>query len=328
MPRASRSAPPIEIILPATSANIGPGFDSAAMALRLFQTVRAQKSDHFGISAVGRDSDICGAIDDNLVIATYIDALKSQGKAPVPLKITVENEIPIGKGLGSSAAARLAAIALAVHFGDLRWTDDRIVAEAAAREKHPDNVAACWFGGVVLAHGAHRNGSATPHIDVIQLNARNRWPILLAITDKGLATESARAVLPDRYSRADLVSSLQSAMLLTAAFVKGRADLLRNALKDCIHEPYRKALCPLLEPLQSIAGTSGVLGAVLSGAGPSVLMVLDPKASPDAVMKIVQEALRARHVSAELLLTRVAGHGARERIRRVRRVTSRQERKK
>lgn len=322
MPRLSRTVPPFEITLPATSANIGPGFDSAAMALRLFQTVRAQAAERFTISAIGRDAHICSRAEDNLIITTYLDVLRSQNSKSIPLAITVNNEIPIGKGLGSSAAARLAGIALANHFGNLRWSDDRIVADAAAREHHADNVAACWFGGIVLVKDRPANGTGAAGIEVLQLNGSNHWPILLAITDKGLATESARAVLPDQYSRADLVSSLQSAMLLTAALVKGRADLLRSAFQDRVHEPYRKSLCPLLDPLQSVAGSAGIIGSVLSGAGPSVLMVLEAKASPRTAIRKVEEALRKRNISAELLLTRVASRGAGHSIRPLRRTAA------
>ncbi|MGH9521851.1 MAG: homoserine kinase [Terriglobales bacterium] len=312
-----RPATPIEITLPASSANLGPAFDSAAMALRLFLKVRAEASDRFTVTAGGRDAELCGGVENNLLIETYTNVLQSLGKDAVPLKIALDNKIPVGKGLGSSAAARLAGIALARHFGRLEWTDDQVVAEAAEREHHADNVAACWFGGVVVVHLGKPNGSGRPHIETVQLNARNSWPILLCIPEDRLPTEDARAVLPEQYSRADLVSSLQSAMLLTAALVKGRPDLLRDALKDCVHEPYRKSLCPLLEPLQSLAGTSGIMGAVLSGAGPSVLMVLDPKVPAEEIVERIEKQLRRRGIRAELVLTRVASQGARGRIRRV-----------
>lgn len=309
--------PPIAIRLPASSANIGPAFDSAAMALRLFLKVRARVADTITIAAKGRDAEVCGRTDKNLLLRTYTETLEAQRKPPLPLAITIDNEIPLGKGLGSSAAARLAGIALANHFGQLDWSDDRVIAEAAAREDHADNVAACWFGGVVLVHAGAPNGSGKPHIDTLQLNGKNTWPILLAIPEDGLATEQARAVLPNQYSRADLVASLQNAMLLTAAFLKGQPDLLRDALKDCVHEPYRKSLCPLLAPLKALAGTSGIVGAALSGAGPSVLMVLDPNAAASVAMKKIAKELRQENIRAELVLTRVASQGARDRMRRV-----------
>ena len=118
-------ANPIEIVLPATSANLGPAFDAAAIAMRLHFTVRAKEAGEFTIEARGRDAGICGCVERNLVLETYAEVLADCDKTCVPLAIEVDNEIPIGKGLGSSAAARLAGIALAAHFGGLGWSDDR-----------------------------------------------------------------------------------------------------------------------------------------------------------------------------------------------------------
>ena len=107
---------------------------------------------------------------------------------------------------------------------------------------------------------------------------KGKWPLLLAVPDEALPTEEARRVLPSEYSRADAVTNVQNSMLLLAAFVQGRRDLLASALEDRMHQPYRAALCPLLPALQKLAAdTPGILGAVLSGAGPSVLIFLDEK---------------------------------------------------
>jgi homoserine kinase len=309
--------PQFEITLPATSANLGPAFDSAAMAVQLFLRVRAAAVGQFAITATGRDQKTCGRLEGNLLISTYSEILRAEGKDPVPLAISIDNEIPVGKGLGSSASARLAGIALAVQFGDLQWPDTRIVAEAARREGHADNVAACWYGGVVLVYSA-LNGGGTPHLETLQLKTRNRSPLLLAIPEDALSTARARAVLPAQYTRADVVATVQRAMLLTAALEQGRPDLLRDAMKDCIHEPYRKSLCALLAPLQSMTGTAGIVGAALSGAGPSVLMMLDPDLSPELARDAVARLLRARRISAELIVTRLAIRGARRRIRQLR----------
>lgn len=316
MMKAGGARAQFEITLPATSANLGPAFDAVAMALRLFLRVRAAAAGQYSICAIGRDQDTCGRLEDNLMIATYADVMKGEGKDPVPLAISIGNQIPVGKGLGSSAAARLAGIALAVQFGGLEWTDTRIVAEAARREGHGDNVAACWYGGVALVYPA-LDGKGGPQLETLPLKAGSRSPVLLAIPEEVLCTDRARAVLPEHYSRAEVVATVQRAMLLTAALEKGRPDLLRDAMNDCIHEPYRKSLCPLLEPLQSMAGTPGIVGAVLSGAGPSVLMVLDAATPPQTGKDAVAKLLQARGISAELLLTGVAIGGARQRIRQL-----------
>jgi homoserine kinase len=292
------------INLPATSANLGPAFDAAALALDLSLRVRALRSKKWSITASGRDSDICGRIEDHLIIKTYTEVLESERKRFVPLVLTVENEFPIGKGFGSSAAARLAGIALAVHFGPLRWNSNRIVGEASHREHHPDNAAACWMGGVTVARMVG-DGEA----QVARFVPKGNWPLLLAIPDESLATEKARDVLPLEYSRADAVANIQNSMLLLAALFQGDRKMLASSLEDRIHQPYREQLCPLLPVLRSFPPDGGVLGAVLSGAGPSVLMFLDPTARAERVKTRIEGYLRERGMKAELLLTSIARRG-------------------
>jgi homoserine kinase len=136
-------------------------------------------------------------------------------------------------------------------------------------------------------------------------------PLLLAIPQQCLSTEEARRVLPAQYSRADAVTNIQNSMLLLAAFSQGRPDLLSAALEDRIHQPYRAALCPLLPVLQELKGRDGILGAVLSGAGPSVLVFLNPHASVAKVKKLIADQLSDRGLFAELLATAITLRGAR-----------------
>jgi len=136
------------------------------------------------------------------------------------------------------------------------------------------------------------------------------WPLLLAIPEEPLSTEEARRVLPGQYSRADAVFNVQSAMFLLAGFTHARSDLLRSALHDRIHEPYRAPLCPLLPALRELAGSEGILGAALSGAGPSVLMFLEAEIAASKTMERVSKHLAQRRLKAELLLTSMAENGA------------------
>jgi homoserine kinase len=193
----------LEVVLPATSANLGPAFDAAALAFSMFLKVRARSANEFSVTAGGRDSEICGQIDNHLILRTYREVLEAERKPVQSLALRIENQIPIGRGCGSSAAARLAGIALAVRFGRLRWTDSRIVYEAARREHHPDNAAACWMGGLAIARI-----SADGEMQMAHVNAKGKWPLLLAVPNESLSTEDARRVLPNQYSRADAVASI------------------------------------------------------------------------------------------------------------------------
>lgn len=295
--------PPLEVVLPATSANLGPAFDCAALALKLHLCVRAQVAREFSVVARGRDTDICGAIEGNLVLNTYCQLLEAECRPIHPLAVHVDNGIPIGKGLGSSAAARLAGVVLAMHFGGLHWNDKRILEEAARREGHADNAAACWLGGMGVAQMSGGDLCA------ITRNVPS-WPLLLVVPPERLSTEKARAVLPQQVPHRDAVANVQSVVLLLAAFADGDSELLQRALRDRLHEPYRASLCPLLGPLQKLVGQDGILGAVLSGAGPSVLLMLERNAPGRRVQQHVSEYLVSQNVEAELMLTSVEPRGA------------------
>ncbi len=310
--RVKTNLRPFQMTLPATSANLGPAFDSAALALKLHLKVKAGAADEFAISAAGRDQEICSSLERNLILDTYRQVLQQNGKAPIALELQIQNEIPIGKGCGSSAAARLMGVALAVHFGRLGWSSNRILEEAAMREGHGDNAAACWLGGFAIAQW--QKSGETSKIDPGKLHAysvpqKRRWPILVVAPPEPLSTEKARQVLPATYSRAQAVTNIQSAMSLALAFSQGRPELFAAAFHDQLHEPYREHLCPLLPLLRPLSGEQGVLGVALSGAGPSVLLVLHPGSSTSKVRKLVAARLQEAGRQAELIFTAVEPRG-------------------
>ena len=259
----------LKLRLPATSANLGPGFDAVAVALNFFLELEARPSAEFSIAATGRDADRCGRLEDNLVLETYKAILVSNDLPVVPLAIEMHNEIPLAMGCGSSAAGRLAAIALAVHFGQLAWNADRILYEAYLLEGHPDNVAACWLGGFVAAAcdgEIIRAAKVTPPAE---------WRAIVVLPADPLPTSKARAVLPASYPLSDVVANIQSVAMLGLAFAQARGDLLRTAMSDRIHQPYRAPICSLLPLLLPLVGRHGILGAALSGAGPAVLVIVE-----------------------------------------------------
>jgi len=295
---------PLELTLPATSANLGPAFDAAALALDLHLVVRAQPAQSWSISASGRDAATCASTETNMILDAYRELLREAGVAAPPLRLQLENQIPVGKGFGSSAAARLAAAALASRFGGLGWTAQRVFETAARLEGHADNVAACWWGGLVVAQAG-----AGASYRWLRVPLASRWRLLLAIPDAALPTEQARAVVPQHFSRADAVANLQSALLQMQAWSQGRADLLAGALADRWHQPYRSPLCPLLPALQPLVGQSGIAGCALSGAGPGVLLVVESQESVASATALVRAALESRHLRAEIIASGAQGQG-------------------
>ena len=287
----------LRLRLPATSANLGSGFDAVAVALDFHLDIEATPSLDFAIDATGRDAARCAELDDNLILGVYRRLLTENGKPLVPLSLRMTNGIPLGMGCGSSAAGRLAGAALAVHFGQLNWDSDRIVEVASRLEGHPDNVAACWLGGFVASVG---DGDG---VRVARVDPPSMWRAIVVLPGTPLPTSQARAVLPDAYARADVVANIQAVSMLGLAFAQSRGDLLRFAMSDRIHQPYRAPICPLLSPLLPLAGSHGILGVALSGAGPAVLVILEGENSLERASSAILKAVSGLE-NPELLICR------------------------
>ena len=295
---------PIRLVLPATSANLGPAFDSAGLAMGLTLTIDAQPSQAAGgpplrIEATGRNADRCSRINNNMIFETYRDVLSRAARPVTPLYLRLKNEIPLGMGCGSSAAALLGGVMLANHFGGLGWDRHACLEEACRREGHPDNVAACALGYLTVSAVSEGTVAAATCGENLP------WKLLLALPPASLPTERARALLPATYSRADAVANVQRASLLVAAFALGRGDLLRIAMQDSLHQPYRMEACPMLPLLLPLAGTPGVLGVALSGAGPGILLIVEEFANLDEITLCIREA--AGIAELEILQTAIGG---------------------
>jgi homoserine kinase len=268
----------VQLRLPATSANLGPGFDAMALALELFLEIEAVPADRFSIVATGRNPNVCGGLNRNLLIQTYEFILEAEQRPVVPLELRMANGIPVGMGCGSSAAVRLAGVALASAFGGLNWDAAKIVEQAVRLEGHPDNVAACWHGGLTIAAGGEQ-------LAIVSIPPPPDWRAFLVLPETPVATAKARAMLPDTYDRHDVVMNVQCVALLTAAFALGRPELMQLATRDRLHQPYRAQLCPLLPALLPLAGSHGVMSVTLSGAGPAVMLLTQGKGAQVGPLK-------------------------------------------
>ena len=236
--------PYLRLRLPATSANLGPGFDALGLAMALYLTIDATVADGPSTSTPpGATPTLRRARKQSHPHHLHRRAGERRQFSRRAFTCGLQNEIPLGMGCGSSAAALLAGVLLANHFGDLDWTNQQILEEACRREGHPDNVAACYLGGMTVS-------SPTKDGIVTATCGQNlTWSLVFALPSASLSTTKARALLPAHYSREDAVANIQATALLVAAFAQGRGDLLRTAMRDRIHQPYRMAACPLLRPL-------------------------------------------------------------------------------
>jgi homoserine kinase len=267
--------------------------------------IHARESNGYSIDATGRNVAQCGDVSDSLVLETYRNVLAGQGLDPVPLHLDLKNEIPLGMGCGSSAAALVAGVALASHFGGLKWSAERVMSEASLLEGHPDNVAACVLGGLTVSSMVTAEGGPSV-IDALSITPVADWPLLVVMPEASLSTKKARALLPESYSKADAIANVQAVSLLVAAFAQGRGDLLARAMRDRMHQPYRQAACPLLAELLPFSGENGVLGVALSGAGPSVLMVLESAARTEIISETVRKTLSDARMVVEIFVTRIS----------------------
>lgn len=260
--------------LPGSTTNLGPGFDTLGLALSVYTTVTFERlpetraAGQSLITLIGPAAQSLPDNEDNLIFKQF----RQNYSGPTDdIALSIETDIPLARGLGSSSTAILAALWAAQAFSSSAAPDrDQILASAARLEGHPDNVAACLLGGFIVSGYRQKGNRAICQ----RLTWPEQWRTLVVVPPYELSTQEARRVLPRRVNMGQAVKNLQRTGLLIAAVVNQDEDTLREALLDELHEPYRLHLVPELQALRRDLASMPALGCVLSGAGSSSLVIV------------------------------------------------------
>ena len=275
---------------PASSANLGPGFDCLALALDIRCRVRVQPTEEWEVLHTGSHRPPRGSSD-----AVLAGARSAVGTG-CPLRLEIDNRIPIGSGLGSSAAAYAAGMVAAYRSVGEPVDSQQVFQKVAALEGHPDNAAATVFGGLVLVDAGRK---------VHRLGLNDAYGVLVLVPTFRLFTSESRSVVPGTFEMSTVVNSLSRMGALVAGLTSGNTDMLRSALGDEIHESSRNRLQPLVREFIEIALGAGAVYAAWSGSGPSVL-VFTEAARTRRVADRVRSSLDSQ---VDVLCPRVADRG-------------------
>jgi homoserine kinase len=308
--------------VPASSANLGPAFDCAAIALNLHLRVTATTRDAASPSPTseilyrGPNADRITLDDTNLILRAMRNIAISTNKTLPAAKLEIDNPIPIGCGLGSSAAAIIAGTLLGAELCGIKLAPNELLRHALAIENHPDNVSAALYGGMVVAatmaatasDHSPAAGAAPPASEVIvsRTDVSPNLDFVAVTPDVPLPTEKARAALPAQYSRADVVHNLQRTALLTAAFFSGRG-FTPEIFRDRIHQPYRAPLVPGIAACLEYRH-DGLAGIFLSGAGSSIMAIATQNAAEIGEALVAE--FRRHNVTAHATLLKADNRGA------------------
>jgi homoserine kinase len=305
--KSESSSHSFEIRLPASTSNLGSGFDCFGLALKIYLTIKAttkiKSKVECRVRTTGpKENAALPHNATNLIYRAMSYAAKCEGIELPPVELVVHNEIPLASGLGSSAAAIVGGIKLSGLLGEKVLSDQAIQNHATTFEGHADNVGATLYGGFVAS-------CVTSSAEV--LTARFEWPadirIVVVSPHAQLPTHVARAALPRSFSRADAVYNLQRASLFTAAVAQRRYDLFWEAMHDRLHQPRRESLVPGLAEALALPAEPGLLGLALSGAGPSIVALVDDRA--EAIGKKIAACFGKHKIRSKVRVLEVAETG-------------------
>ncbi len=307
--------PTVHVSVPATTANLGPGFDCIGAALTLanrFEFTRLadsdsdEEQDRLRIEASGEGADKITTDSSNFVYQAFCKLFNHLGQPVPPVQIKIDADVPLSRGLGSSATAIVGGLVGANVLAGKPLDEEAIAALATEIEGHPDNVVPALLGGCRLAASTPA-GSDHPW-EICDLPWHDTIIPIVAIPDFELSTSEARSVLPERYSRAEAVFNTAHLGLLIRAVGTGNPAYLKAALQDKIHQPYRKQLIKGFDAVQAAALEAGAHGLVISGAGPT-LLALGSDETVDAIAQAMETAWKREGVTARIKPLRIDTQG-------------------
>jgi len=281
----------VRVTVPASTANLGPGFDALGMAFQLYATIEMKMAEKTEVHLSGAELGALTADKQNLLYQVAAQLFERAGLAVPELSIQAQSDIPLTRGLGSSAAAIVGALVAANQLAGAPFNRDELFAMASQMEGHPDNVGAAMFGGIVVSAMPEDPHQPVPYV---RFDPPPDLRVMVVIPDFWLATEKARQVLPEVYSRRDVIYNVGHSSLLVAALCHGRLDLLAQAMRDRMHQPYRASLVPGLTDILEEAYRHGALGAALSGAGPTILCFYAGEKEQQTLSAFIEQVM-ARH---------------------------------
>ena len=302
----------ITIRVPATSANLGPGFDSLGLALDLWNETVITLAIEYTVQISGEGMERLSPGENNMIIQSAQKLAERVGKHLPPFHVDCINRIPLSSGLGSSAAAKLTGLLGANTLLGKPFSHDDILNLATEMEGHSDNVAPALLGGLVVStvdYGkvfAHKINIEANHTALGQVESP--FHITVVVPDFNISTNEARIVLPEQVEIKDAVHNISRAMLLTEAFRNGDLDLLGKAMTDTLHQPYRLSLIPGAQEAINAAKETGASAAALSGAGPSVI-AFSPK-QDSAIGEAMKRAFEQAGLQARVFPLRMSNYGA------------------
>ncbi len=301
----------ITVRVPATSANLGPGFDCLGLALDLWNETIINLAIEYSVQVSGEGAEKLSQGENNLIIRSAQKLAECVGKRLPPFHVDCTNRIPLSSGLGSSAAAKLTGLLGANLLLGKPLLLPEILNLAAEMEGHPDNVAPALLGGLVVA--TMENGKVFPHRINSATTQESHFHLTVVLPDFHLSTGQARAVLPEQVPIKDAVHNVSRAVLLTEAFRNADLDLLGKAMSDTLHQPHRLSLIPGAREAMDAAKGAGASAAALSGAGPSVI-AFSSKRDP-AIGEAMTRAFGEAGLSARTFQLKMSNYGAEAQIR-------------